>query len=460
MVNQLTDNRVSARVIIASQFAPPFMFSGVAVALPAMGADLHAGAIYLGLVETLFLASQLCFLLPAGKFADAGDKKSLYKFGVLGFGLCSLLIGITSWMPLILLLRLLQGVTSALISATGPAILAEVVPAERRGRAYGSSIGIIYAGLTLGPICAGYLVHAFGWRSVFLTGGGILLLGYALVSATLPSTWRRPAPRSVHIPSALLIAVAVLSAVAGSSLVNRGVVGYALLGLGVASTLTFIVLQRRVEHPLLNISALMGNAILRNALGIQLLLYMNAFSSLFMLNIYMQVSLHYSAQFSGQVLAAGTLLMAVVAPLSGTLSDRFRPARISSAGVFCVLIATALGLSLGRESGALYVGLIIAIQGMGFALFSSPNMTIIMNSAAADAVSMVSALGAKARSLGMMFGMLIVTVLISITMGNDRIDAHPELFIEIVTKAYLILATLTAIAFIISLNRGKQEELH
>src|SRR2546428_675148 len=59
-------------LIAVSQFAPPFMVSGVAVALPALGADLGAGATSLGLVESLFLAGSVAFLLPAGRLADAG----------------------------------------------------------------------------------------------------------------------------------------------------------------------------------------------------------------------------------------------------------------------------------------------------------------------------------------------------------------------------------------------------
>ncbi|MCD6043300.1 MAG: major facilitator superfamily 1, partial [Burkholderiales bacterium] len=82
--------------IAASQFAPPFMISGVAVALPALGADLAAGATALSLVETLFLAAALAALLPAGRLSDAGDKARLYKLGMAAFAATSLLIGLVS----------------------------------------------------------------------------------------------------------------------------------------------------------------------------------------------------------------------------------------------------------------------------------------------------------------------------------------------------------------------------
>ncbi|MCP5046777.1 MAG: MFS transporter [bacterium] len=174
-MTQTKNNRLLVWTIVASQFTPAFMFSGVAVALPAMGTDLDAGATSLGLVETLYLAGSVAFLLPIGRLADASDKNTLYKFGLLSFGVSSILIGLLSSMPAILVIRFLQGVTSAIFSATGPAILADIVPAEQRGKAYGSSMGAIYTGLTLGPIVAGFLIDLWGWRASFqtVTGHGL-----------------------------------------------------------------------------------------------------------------------------------------------------------------------------------------------------------------------------------------------------------------------------------------------
>src|SRR4051812_24177567 len=189
--------------IAASQFAPPFMISGVAVALPALGADLSAGAVSLSLVETLFLAASVALLLPAGRLGDAADKAALYKAGMAAFALTSIVTGFMGSIGSVLALRFVQGVASAAVQASGPAIIADAVPPERRGRAFGITIGAIYAGLTLGPICAGFLVNAWGWRAVFLVGGAVVLLLLLPVHFMLRASWRRPAPRAVHGPSTL-----------------------------------------------------------------------------------------------------------------------------------------------------------------------------------------------------------------------------------------------------------------
>src|SRR3989441_11337405 len=170
-MNRTTAHPLLVPAIAASQFAPPFMISGVAVALPAMGADLAAGAIALSLVETLFLAAAGALLLPAGRLSDAADKAALYKGGMAAFALASIATGLLSSIGAILAMRFVQGACSAAVQAARPAIIADAVPPERRGRAYGITIGAVYAGLTLGPICAGFLVNAWGWRAVFIAGG-------------------------------------------------------------------------------------------------------------------------------------------------------------------------------------------------------------------------------------------------------------------------------------------------
>src|ERR1044072_3723389 len=116
--------------IAASQFAPPFMISGVAVALPALGADLGAGATALSLAETLFPAAPVAPVLPAGRLGGAADKATLYKLGMVTFALSSVAIGFVSSVWAILALRLLQGACSAAAQAAGPALIGHA-PAPR-----------------------------------------------------------------------------------------------------------------------------------------------------------------------------------------------------------------------------------------------------------------------------------------------------------------------------------------
>lgn len=448
------ENRLLARAVIASQFAPPFMFSAVSIALPAIGSDLHAGATSLSLVETLFLAGSLSFLLPAGRLADAGDKRRLYKLGLLGFSITSMLIGLTSWMPILLFLRFLQGASSAVFAATGPAILADIVPVQRRGRAFGASLGAIYAGLSLGPIVAGWLVEHISWRAVFFFGAVTLMGGFLFIRSMMASTWDIPLRVLNKRSMGLLVAMA-LSLAMGSSLLNEGVLGYALIALGLSFAVLFIHVQRRLNRPLVNVTAVMANRVLRGALMIQTLVYFQAMASVFLLNYYMQVSLDVPADSTGTVVAVGSVIMAVLAPFSGRLADRFSPRLLSSVGVASIAVTGLMATMVGEGTSLWYIRMMFVFQGFGFALFSSPNMTIIMNSVSENKTSMASALSAKSRSIGVFTGMLIASILISLQIGADKIQDHPEAMITIVTTTFAILFSAQIIALVISIFGGR-----
>jgi MFS family permease len=439
--------------IIASQFTGPFMFSGVAVALPAIGVDLNAGATSLGLVETLFLAGSVAFLLPIGRLADASDKATLYKIGILSFGISSLAGALFSSIPVILFLRFVQGITSSIVAATAAAIVADLVPAQRRGATYGMMIGAVYAGLTLGPICAGFLIDHWGWRAVFWAGGGLVLLGYFPIQLLLASAWRRPPPGAVHLPSTFLIVLAMLLLAIGCSILRFPAAGYPCLAAGLALLVVFWWWQRRVKTPLLNVDLLMRNTVLRSALFIQVLLYTQAFCSVFMLSIYMQVVLGESARTSGQILAIGSLLMALIAPFAGALSDRARPSRVVSVGVAIAFASALLAIALDERSGVFFVALMLALQGVGFAIFSSPNINMIMNSVPPERRTIASALAAQARTLGMLAGMLITAAAISLYIGDEPLGREPLLFVHTMRASFVILAVVSLAALGVSLRR-------
>jgi len=444
--------RIVAWAVIAAHFAAPFMFSAVAVALPSLGDELSAGASALGLVETLFFAGSAAFLLPVGRLGDVSDRRALYRGGLALFGLASLAIAVAGSITLVLGLRFVQGIAAAVISATGPAILADVVPPGGRGKAYGAALGVTYTGLSLGPLAGGMLVGAFGWRSVFVVGSGFLLAAYLLVRRLLPSTWRRPPPGSIDLPSVGLVVASVITVVFGASLVDDPWVGWPLVGLGLALGVVFFWLQRRVRAPLLDVRALMGNRVLRGALSVQALVYMNAYAAILMMSIFLQVPQGRPPGLSGQILAIGPVLMAAFAPITGALADRMRPALLASFGVAGVLFSALLAINLEAGSSLTVVIPVLVCQGVGFAFFSSPNMTTIMNSVPGALVGGASALAAASRSMGMIVGMLATSVLLTLYVGDVAIPAAPERFLAAMGVVYRILAVAAGLALLLSLR--------
>lgn len=447
-------DRWLVHAIVASNFGPAFMFSGVAVALPAMGRDLTLSAVELGLVETTFLAASTAFLLPAGRLADATGRRTLLRWSFVAFGVLSAAIGLSSHGDTILVLRFLQGVAAALIGATGPAVLVELVPVERRGRAFGAVMSWAYAGLACGPLAAGWLVAHVSWRAVFLAGSAPILIGAAVIWWRLAPRWLPPG-RWVHPPSLVLLLAGFTALLFGASVPAPGALVASTIGGGIVALGLFVLLQRRRHDPLLDVRELGSNGVLRSALLVQLLLYLNAYCSYFVLSLFLQVTKGMKSTEAGLVLAVGSAVMAVVAPFAGRLADRVRAQRVAAAGIVAVVASSALGLLLGPHAPWWHVVLVLATQGIGFGLFSSPNMTIIVGSLPRERSGIASAIAAQSRTLGMFAGMAAAGAFMAACIGDRAVTEDPARVADVVRGAYSVLLVTSALALLASWARSR-----
>lgn len=448
------DDRWLVRAIVLAQFGPAFMFSGVAVALPAMGDDLTMSATEIGLVETTFLASSTAFLLPAGRVADLLPRGALFRWMLIAFGVLSLLIGCLSHPWLVLLLRFLQGLAAASSSAAGPALLMDLVPPAQRGRAFGAMIGMAYVGLAAGPLAAGFVVEHLGWRSVFFVGAAWILVGGLPAFLRTAAHGQRRAG-SLHLPSTVLVVVGMCAVVAALAASGRGGAVWPWLALAAAALGAFVAWQPRLSAPLLDLRALWHNATLTGALAVQLLLYLNAYCSIFLLSLFLQVGVGLAARTAGLWLMTGSVVMACIAPSAGRLADRVRPQLVAGCGVLGVLLSSALGVTLAADSPPWRVGLVLAAQGLGFGLFSSPNLALILGSLPRDRSGFASALAAQSRGLGMFAGMAVTSALVAAHFGERAVATDPAGVVATVHDAYVVLLVTSALALGAALVRRR-----
>ncbi len=430
--------------IALSQFSSSLMHAIMGVALPAMGRELDASGVELGLAETIFLATTASLLLPIGRFADATDKNTLFKGGLLALALTTFAIGFQPEMASVIGVRFLQGVAAAFITATSMAIVADIAPRDRLGGMLGLAIGATYVGLASGPFFSGLITTHLGWRWVFFLAAVPPLAAFLLSRAALESRWRAPAA-PVNLPHSALLILAILLLVAGGAALGRTILGYGLAALGLALGVLFVMRQRRTPNPLLEIDALRANRRLSRALSVQFLIYCGTVGTTFLLSIHLQVVQGYTPEAAGHVLVMGPIVMAAVAPVAGRFADRIPPNRICAVGAALILCSVALAAFVTARSGLAHFVAIMVFQGLGFALFSAPNIAVIMNSVGPGERGLASALSALMRSLGMMVSMVIVTASLSFRLGAAAVADRPEAFLGVMTVSFVAFAALTAL---------------
>jgi MFS family permease len=405
-----------------TNFALPFMFAGVGVALPAIGRDMAMSGAALGLFETLYLGTATALMLPAGRVSDAGDKNSLFTLGVVLFTATTLALAVVPSVPLLLAFRIFQGVCVALVAATNMAILTENVPRGRLGRAMGLNVGAVYVGLAAGPFAAGVITTALGWRWVFALSG-LLSVGAVLMSViALPRHWRRPRLQ-FDWPGALTSATGLVLLIVGSATAGESPLGWWLVAAGVALLAVFVRIERAVSSPLLSLTTLAGRPVLRRALTVQFLTYAGAMGTALLFSMYLQVTRGWTAREAGWLLVISPVLMAALAPLAGRTADRVRPQLLAALGVTLIFTGTVAAWLVSTTSSMPLLVLSLVTHGLGFAAFSSPNMTVIMGNAPPERTAMVSALASQMRSLGMVCALMLITGFMSAKLGPAGVAA-------------------------------------
>jgi EmrB/QacA subfamily drug resistance transporter len=442
-------------VTTLTSFMGPFMISAVNVALPAIQGEFSADAVILSWVATSFLLAMAVFLVPFGKLADIHGRKKIFSRGVILFTLSSLLAVFSFSIKMLIFTRVLQGIGAAGFVTTGMAIITSIFPPSRRGRAIGIYVSAVYIGLSVGPFAGGFITRYLGWRSIFAV---VIPFGVASVLMTfkyLKGEWADARGETLDIRGSVLYGLAILVLIYGASLLPRIAAVY-LMTAGLAGLALFIRLELHVPHPVFEVKLFNQNRLFTFSSLAALINYAATFALTFLLSLYLQYIKGIPPQYAGSILIAQPIVMAVFSPLSGRLSDRIEPRRIASAGMAVTAIGLFFLVFIGTETSNLFIVLILALLGFGFALFSSPNMNAIMSSVERRYLGIASGTVATMRLLGQMVSMAVAMVVFAIFIGREPISlANYGEFLKSVRVSFLIFSLLCTLGILFSLLRGE-----
>jgi EmrB/QacA subfamily drug resistance transporter len=408
-------------VACVGAFVAALSTSLVAVAAPAMARDLHASQADVGWVLTAYLLAISCLLAGVGRLADVLGRRRVYLTGFVVFGLASVTCALAPTLPLLVAARVVQGLGATALMATGPAIITRAFPARLRARGLGLQLGATYTGLTLGPTIGGALTSALGWHAVFFAVAGAALLGTIVAALLLDrdeaananANANANAKPPLDLGGSALFAVGLAALLLALRRAPRGggstsmLVG--LLAVAVVALVLFVRHEARHPAPVLPLSLLRTPAFAFGVVG-AMLLYVVAFVLSWLLPFHLQHARGMDPGHAGALMSAQPATMALVAPLSGWITDRFGPRLPSVAGMLA--IAAGLGL-VAHEASSSDARLVVAlaIVGLGAGLFVAPNNTVIMTAAPRERQGTAAAMAATARNVGMTCGVALAVAL-------------------------------------------------
>jgi len=438
-----------------SSLLTPFMGSAVNIALPSIAREFGIDAVVLSWIATSYLLASAVSLVPFGRLSDIYGRKKIFTYGITVFTIASFLSAFSTSGFMLIAFRVIQGVGSAMIFATGIAILTSVFPSHERGKALGINVAAVYVGLSLGPFLGGLLTQQLTWRSVFLVTVPLGLLIIAVVRWRLPGEWADARTETFDIPGAVFYGLSLISIMIGLSTLPamRSLI---LILCGVVFLLVFVAWELHTAQPVLNLMLFMSNRAFAFSNLAALINYSATFAVTFLLSLYLQHIKGLTPQSAGLVMVAQPLIQAAFSPLAGSLSDRIEPRIVASAGMFITFIGLGCFAILNEATGIAFIIASLVVLGFGLALFASPNTNAIMGSVERKHYGLASGSVGTMRLVGMMISMGIATLVFSLLIGRVPItmETYPFL-IKGVRTAFGVFAILCLAGIAASLVRGR-----
>jgi EmrB/QacA subfamily drug resistance transporter len=445
---------VVALIAALSSFLTPFTSSSVNIALPSIDRELSLSAISLSWIATSYLLAAAMFLVPFGRIADIYGRKKIYFAGVIIDAVGSVMCALMSSGNGIIFFRGMQGLGGAMIFGTGIAILTSVYPAQERGKALGINVAAVYAGLSAGPLIGGLLTEYLGWRSIFFLNALLGATIIVLVLWKMTGEWRDAKGERFDSAGAFIYSLSLVALMYGFSVLPN-LSGGGLIVAGGIGLYGFIVWEKRAQHPLLDIMLFSKNRVFRFSNLAAFINYGATFANVFLLSLYFQHIRGFSAEHAGMILITQPMMQILFSPLAGSLSDRMEPRLLASAGMAATTAGLVMLSFLQNQTPLWYVIASLAIMGVGFGFFSSPNTNAAMSSVDKKLYGTASGMLGTMRLTGQMFSMGIIMLLFSVYLGKVQITPeYHAVFMKCAQVGFAIFAVLCLAGIFASLARG------
>lgn len=424
------------------------------IALPTLQAEFDApfAAVQWVVLGYLLVLGTLSLLV--GRLGDMVGKKRIYTTGFVIFTASSAAAAGAQSIEMLIGTRLVQGVGAAMVASLGVAILTEAFPASERGKALGLIGTFVSVGIVIGPTVGGFILSQASWRWIFLVNLPIGAIGTLTAIRFVPNTVPK-GRQTFDFLGAGLFSIAITTFMLGATLGgSRGFGSPGVWGLLLTAAIvivTFRYVEARVDQPIVDLSIFSNRMFTVNLIN-GFMTFVAVAGVFFLSPFYLERTLGFGSLQVGLLLAASPVLLAVVAPLSGALSDRIGSRPISIAGLIVLVFGYFLMSQLDESSTQLQFVLSLAPIGVGMGMFQSPNNSIIMGSVRPERLGIASGLLNLTRILGQIVGIGLLTTVWAIRSDAGGGQNDPLGIVAGFRDTMWVALTLIVLALVLALR--------
>jgi EmrB/QacA subfamily drug resistance transporter len=394
----------------------------VNVALPSMRRSLHMSLSELEWVVAGYALTFAAFMLTGGKLADFLGRRLVFMVGLAVFTGASLACGLAPNGGFLIGARVVQGLGGALMNPSTLSIITATFPPRERGKAIGIWAGVSALALAIGPLVGGLLSEHVNWNWIFFINVPVGIIGFLSAPIFIEETRDQSAEQRLDVPGLVTSAIGLFSLTYAFIEANSyGWTSGRILGafaLAAVALVLFAVLELHQRAPMLDLS-MFRNRTFSGANSAMLFVGLAMFGTFFYVSLYMQNVLSYSPVQAGASFLPMTLLIILLAPRMGALSDRLGSRWLVGAGMTLLAAMLFYYTQLGAQESfwVLLPGLLLG--GVGMSMTMTPTTAAAMSAVAVDKAGVGSAVLNSARQVGGSLGIAVMGSIVASTSASS-----------------------------------------
>jgi EmrB/QacA subfamily drug resistance transporter len=422
----------------------------VNVAVPSIQRDLGVGLSELQWIVTGYALSFAALMLTGGKLADMFGRRRIFVTGIVIFTIASLFCGLADTGQSLIGWRIVQGVGAALMNPATLAIISATFPPRQRGMAIGIWAGVSALALAIGPLVGGLLTEHLSWSWVFFVNVPVGVLGVAASYLLIDESRDMSEEQRLDLAGLVTSGLGLFALTYG--LIEANTYGWSsarIVGSFVAAAVllgSFVILELRQRVPMLDLT-LFRNGTFAGANVVILMVGLAMFGVFFFVSLYMQNILGFSAVQAGAAFLPMTVLIILVAPVAGKLSDRIGSRWLMTGGMTLLGIQLLYYSTLGTTANFWDLLPALLIGGVGMSLTMTPSAAAIIGSVPTDKAGVGSAVMNSMRQVGGSIGVALIGAIIAAKVGDQR---SPEAFVDGFSTALVVASGFAFVGAIVA----------
>jgi len=462
--NEYKNRWVILAVVVLLPFMATLDSNIVNVVLPVMVNIFSVNMSSIQLIVICYLITIVSTILFFGRLGDIKGKSIIFNFGLFVFTLGSLFCGLSSNLISLIFFRIIQAIGASAAMANNQGIITQVFPANERGRALGISATSLALGTMIGPPLGGFIVSYLSWNYIFLINIPIGIVATIVGVKMLPSKLKKKS-ENIDFLGAIIFGASVIflfyALIAGETIgYDNSLIIFSFI-MAIFLFIIFIFVEKKLIYPLIDLS-LFKNSLFSVGILCTFLCYMSFNSNNIVQPFYLENVLKMTPNYAGMIMMISPIIVTVISPFSGHLSDKIGSEFLTFLGLIFMGIGMGLMATLNENSALQELSIYISLIAIGNALFLSPNNSLVMSSAPDDKLGIAGSLNAFVRNLGQSSGVAMATLLLysfmSIKMGAKvfgYVEGRDDVFIFGMKYVYISSAIICFIGVVITAIRLK-----